>query len=63
MNAAAIQRFAILLTLVGGILHIEGVIQSNFYGLPSYGMPLISLSVLLGIAGVTIEFIPESNSE
>jgi len=47
MNAAAIQRFAILLTLVGGILHIEGVIQSNFYGLPSYGMPLISLSVSL----------------
>jgi hypothetical protein len=39
MRGAAIQRFAILVALIGGVLHLSGVIQGNLWGpRPGYGM-------------------------
>lgn len=55
MSGAAIQRFAILLALIGGILHLEGVIINNFWGAPGYGMGIIWLSVLVGVIGTVID--------
>lgn len=56
MAGAAVQRFALLLALIGGILHLEGVLQNDLWGAPpGYGMAIIWLAVLVGLAGLAIE--------
>jgi len=56
MTGAAIQRFAILVMLIGGVLHLSGVIQGNLWGpRPGYGMGIIWLSVLIVVVGIAIE--------
>jgi len=56
MVGAAIQRFAILLALIGGVLHLSGVIQNDLWGAPpGYGMGIVWLSIIVGIIGTVIE--------
>lgn len=55
MNGASVQRFAILLVLFGGILHLTGAVENNYLGLPSYGMPIVFLALLLGVIGLIQE--------
>lgn len=55
MDGAAIQRFALLLVLFGGVLEISTAAEGVSEGIWALGIPLRTLGLVIGFFGRSME--------
>ncbi|MFC4553126.1 MULTISPECIES: hypothetical protein [Halorussus] len=54
MDAGALQRFALLLMLFGGVLELSAAVQESWGGLFDLGIPIMFLALFVGTFGTVL---------